>query len=670
MSNDAVSETRLQMPFADAGIPREAEQLFSAYFGSSVVGFCMTDSNLRFIAINDALAEINGLPAADHIGRTLREVLGDLAPAVEVPFLRVLSTGKPVIDFEIGGMLPTRSEAGQWIGHYFPIQGLDGVVSRVVGLVVEVTERKKLEEALHSVNLKLTREMARLRVLVEVNSVLASNWNLHEVFPIISSRIRRVLRHEYARFELHDPGTGLLVRQAEDFPLGRGVLTDVDLRMNNSPGGRALQAGHSLTFSQEQILDFEGQVASGLLAEGLKSLCSVPLLRPRGALGVFVLGSTRQNAFQPEDVTLLNQVAAQFAVAIENHRAATEIEVLKDRLTVERRYLEGEITSEGTFAQIIGESPALKQVLGQVATVASSEATVMILGETGTGKELVARAIHDLSPRKEGKFIKLNCAAIPTGLLESELFGHEKGAFTGAINQKIGRMELANGGTLFLDEVGEIPLELQPKLLRVLQDQEFERLGSNRTIAVDLRLVAATNRDLPSAIAEHQFRQDLFYRLNVFPIRLPALRERAEDIPLLIRHFVAKFSARMGRVIETVPTESMHALMAWTWPGNVRELENLMERSVILSEGSVLQVPLSELRTESPTPAPDVDHSLDNAEREHILLVLRETGGLISGPDGAAHRLGLKRTTLHSKMQRLKITRRDYFGPKPSGFRF
>jgi formate hydrogenlyase transcriptional activator len=300
----------------------------------------------------------------------------------------------------------------------------------------------------------------------------------------------------------------------------------------------------------------------------------------------------------------------------------------------------------------------LRHVLDQVATVACTDATALILGETGTGKELVARAIHQMSGRRERSFIKLNCAAIPSGLLESELFGHEKGAFTGAIHQKIGRMELADHGTLFLDEIGEIPLELQPKLLRVLQDHEFERLGGVRTIKVDLRILAATNRLLGESVARGDFRSDLFYRLNVFPIRVPALRERRHDIPLLVRHFVHKFAGQMNRKIESVPTETMQALIDYSWPGNVRELENLIERSVILSKGPTLLVPLTDLAADSPH-AKAAD-TLENAEREHIIRVIRETRGVISGPAGAAHRLGLKRTTLQSKMQRLGITRKDY----------
>ena len=389
----------------------------------------------------------------------------------------------------------------------------------------------------------------------------------------------------------------------------------------------------------------------------------MPLLRPRGPFGVFILGSTRKNAFQAEDLDLASQVAAQLALAIENHRAAREIEALKKRLGQERSYLEGDVQSRGDFDEIIGESSALKQVLDQVATVASSEATVLILGETGTGKELVARAIHRLSRRSQAPFIKVNCAAIPTGLLESELFGHEKEAFTGAISQKIGRMELADGGTFFLDEVGEIPVELQPKLLRVLQDQEFERLGSNHTRKVNVRLIAATNRNLADSIARHQFRSDLFYRLSVFPISLPALRERVEDIPLLIRYFVRKFAQRMNRPIQTVSKETMTALTQWHWPGNVRELENFMERSVILSGSHSLQAPLSELRAPRQARAEE-NHTLDNAERSHIIRVLRETGGIVSGPLGAARRLGLKRTTLQSKMRRLNIIREDYSNPR------
>jgi formate hydrogenlyase transcriptional activator len=663
-TNPATSPDNL-IPFARADALTEPEKLLAAYFSSSSVGLGILDSGFRYLAVNKGLAEINGIPASDHLGKTVREILGEAADRLELQFQRVIAKREPV-DFELSATLSAKKEAGHWLVHYVPIQDASGVVTRIGAIVVEITAQKKLEQSLKDVGRKLRHEMDRMQMLLDVSSLMASNWDLQETFPQISARIRRVLRHEYAGFELHDPNTGLLVRQAEDFPLGKGLLSSLPISPHNSPTGRALRERVPMIFSKHQIQDFEAEIAKNFLAEGFRSLCCVPLVRPMGALGVFVLGSTRAHAFQPEDLSVLNQVATLFAVALENHRTADEIEALRQRLAEERKYLEGEIRSEARFTEIVGDSLALKQVLDQVSTVAPSEATVLILGETGTGKELVARAVHRLSRRKDGAFIKVNCAAIPTGLLESELFGHEKGAFTGAISQKIGRMELADGGTLFLDEVGEIPLELQPKLLRVLQDQEFERLGSNRTIKVNLRLVAATNRDLAKGMAEHEFRSDLFYRLSVFPIRVPPLRERRDDIPLLIRYFVHKFAQRMDRHIETIPRETMKALTEWSWPGNVRELENLMERSVILSDGNALRVPLAELRSE-PRPAtsqPDriSDHSLNNAERQHILRILRETHGVLSGPDGAAHRLGLKRTTLQSKMQRLKITRRDYLG--------
>jgi len=661
MPTDSSGAARGLIHFAQPEALADPEELLAAYFRSSSVGLAILNQEFRFIAINDALAVMNGLPAAEHLGKTLREVLGTVADLVEPHLQRVFSTREPA-NVQVSATLPTRIDPGHWIAHYLPIADVNGQVTRVAVVVVETTEQKKLEESVSLLGGTLRRERERMQMLLDVSAIMASNWNPHHVFPRISARLRRVLRHEYAGFELHDAGTGLLIRQVEDFPLGKGLLSAVPIITSNSPEGLSLREQSPLIFSREQMLAFEAEITKSFLSEGLQSLCCIPLFRPDAPLGVVVLGSTRTNAFHPEDLTLLNQVGAQLAVALENQRAASEIESLKERLEVEHKYLVGEIRSEGQFAEIVGDSPALKRVLDQVVTVAPTDATVLILGETGTGKELIARALHRLSRRKDGPFIKVNCAAIPTGLLESELFGHEKGAFTGAISNKVGRVELAHGGTLFLDEVGEIPLELQPKLLRMLQDQEFERLGSNRTIKVNLRLVAATNRDLAKGMAEHEFRSDLFYRLSVFPILIPPLRERRDDVPLLVRYFVLKFAQRMNRNIETVPRETIKELAEWPWPGNVRELENLMERSVILSEGNALRVPLSELKKENPGVVAQTDHSLDNAEREHIIRILRETGGALSGPDGAAHRLGLKRTTLQSKMQRLKITRRDYLG--------
>ncbi|HEX8184641.1 MAG TPA: sigma 54-interacting transcriptional regulator, partial [Blastocatellia bacterium] len=375
-------------------------------------------------------------------------------------------------------------------------------------------------------------------------------------------------------------------------------------------------------------------------------------------LGVLGVLSFRKDAFDEEDTELLAQVAKQVAIAVENALAFREIDAFKNRLEEEKLYLEEEIQTAYNFEEIIGHSRALRRVLQEVETVAATDSSVLIYGETGTGKELLARAIHDLSPRRGRTLVKVNCAAIPTGLLESELFGHEKGAFTGAIERRIGRFELAHQGTIFLDEVGEVPLELQPKLLRVLQEREFERLGSSRTIRVDVRVVAATNSDLAKMVAEKKFRNDLYYRLNVFPITLPPLRERPEDIPLLVHFFAHKFAQQMKKPVERIPKETMTALTSYSWPGNIRELQNLIERAVILSRSSTLEIPLAELKQSAEVVTGRTETAaLETVEREHILRVLRESNWVIGGATGAAARLGMPRTTLNNKMRKLGISR-------------
>jgi formate hydrogenlyase transcriptional activator len=390
-------------------------------------------------------------------------------------------------------------------------------------------------------------------------------------------------------------------------------------------------------------------------------LCWLPLTTARRRVGTLVFACKQPSAYDAAEVGFLQLVANQVALAVENALAFREIEALKDKLAKENAYLEEEIRTEHNFGEIVGESAALRRVLKEVETVAPTGSTVLIRGETGTGKELIARALHELSPRRDRTFVKLNCASIPTGLLESELFGHEKGAFTGAIGQKVGRFELAHQGTLLLDEVGDIPPELQPKLLRVLQEQEFERLGGTKTIKVDVRLVAATHRDLARMVADGRFREDLYYRLNVFPLVLPPLRERPDDIPRLVRHFTQRFARRMGRQIEAIPSAVMEALVRYPWPGNIRELQNVIERAVILSPGPSLQVALGDLQR-PPAPAQALvpaaaPGTLADAERDHILGVLRETGWVLGGPNGAAARLGMKRTTLQSMMKKLGISR-------------
>ena len=505
----------------------------------------------------------------------------------------------------------------------------------------------------------LRQETERLQVLLEVNAALMINRDWEKLFPEISRFLRRVIGHDYASVAVYDEATQALSMYPLDSPLTQGLLeTDATLPVKETPAGQALLEGEIRIFSRGDLVALRSSFASQMLEQGIQSLCCIPLVTHKGALGTLNLASKEHNAFLGQDLDFLKQVVGQVAVALDNAHAYREIAELKDKLAKEKLYLENEIRSELNFEEIVGESAALKQVLNQAKTVAPTDATVLILGETGTGKELIARAIHRMSSRKNSSFIKLNCAAIPTGLLESELFGHEKGAFTGAVSQKIGRLELADKGTLFLDELGELPLEMQPKLLRVLQDQEFERLGSTRTIRVNIRLIAATNRDLAKSVTERQFRSDLYYRLNVFPIRMPELRERKEDIPLLVRYLAQKFARRMNKQIDTIPTETMNALVSWTWPGNVRELENFIERSVILSQGPILNVPLVELSLAAQDS--HRDSTLESVLRENIVRVLRETGGVLGGPRGAAARLGLKRTTLQSKMGKMGISRDEY----------
>jgi formate hydrogenlyase transcriptional activator len=462
---------------------------------------------------------------------------------------------------------------------------------------------------------------------------------------------------------LPDLETGRLLVYALDLPGGKGILREgalVDLDAAPSMG-EVFRTGVPRNLSPEEI------AAERLsAAEGASSLCRLPLSSRGRILGVLSLGARRKNAFTAEDVAFLGQVANQIAIAVENAVAYGQIADLKDKLAQEKVYLEDEIRSELNFEEIVGNSEVLRRVLNEVETVSPTDSSVLIYGETGTGKELIARAIHNLSARKSNAFVKLNCAAIPTGLLESELFGHERGAFTGAISQRVGRFELAHRGTVFLDEVGEIPLELQPKLLRVLQEREFERLGSTRTLRTDARLIAATNRDLEEMVAALTFRSDLYYRLNVFPVRIPALRERPEDIPLLVRHFTQQFSRRYSRSIDTIPSETMETLIRYAWPGNIRELQNVIERAVIISKGPVLKVPVADLiprpgvkaggirKPEQAAPE-NLRDALGEAERSRIVSALEGANWVVAGPNGAAARLGVKRSTLQFRMRKLGI---------------
>jgi formate hydrogenlyase transcriptional activator len=506
---------------------------------------------------------------------------------------------------------------------------------------------------------QLTRERDQLRLLLDVGNAVVSTLDLRELLATVSACLRRVMSHEYASLALYDSDKNTLQIHALDFEGGGGFLQEgLTVRVEDAPSGLALKKRETLLMTRADVEKIDSEFVRGVLSEGFQSGCFLPLIAHGRPLGVLVVASSSQSTFPQSDADLLQPVANQIAIAVENVLGFTQIVDLANKLTEEKLYLEEEIRTEHNFEEIIGESDILKRVLQEVETVAATDATVLICGETGTGKELIARALHNLSSRRQRTLVRVNCGAIPTGLLESEMFGHEKGAFTGAIERRIGRFELANHGTIFLDEVEDIPLELQPKLLRVLQEQEFERLGNSRTIKVDVRVVAATNINLAEMVAEKKFRNDLFYRLNVVPITLPPLRERTEDIPLLVNFFAQKFTQRMKKPIERIPTETMAVLTGYSWPGNIRELQNLIERAVTLSRGSVLDVPLAELK-QSAKLASDLNGAgtLEAVEREHILRVLQDSNWVIGGPAGAASRLGLKRTTLNNRIRKLGITR-------------
>jgi formate hydrogenlyase transcriptional activator len=504
-----------------------------------------------------------------------------------------------------------------------------------------------------------TADGDRCRALLSVSEAIVSHRDMSALFRELAGRLCQFVHFDYLAVVLHDEATDTMrlymLETHERVPPGTVIVLGPD----EDPAGLVWKTQQPLVISKMADLVHWPRLLERVQPYGVESYCWLPLSTARRRLGALVFSSKQPSTYDTADVGFLRQVANQVAVALENALAFQEIEALKDRLAKENAYLEEETRTEHNFGEVIGESAALRRVLKQVETVAPTGSTVLVRGETGTGKELIARALHEFSPRKERTFVKLNCAAIPTGLLESELFGHERGAFTGAISQKVGRFELAHHGTLFLDEVGDIPPELQPKLLRVLQEQEFERLGGTKTIKVDVRLVAATHRDLAKMVADGRFREDLFYRLNVFPLVLPSLRERRDDIPQLVRHFTQRFARRMGKRIETIPSKVMDALVQYAWPGNVRELQNVIERAVILTPGASLHVPVSDLQAAA-QPAPALAATavtLADAERDHILNVLRDSEWVLGGPNGAAARLGMKRTTLQSKIKKLGISR-------------
>ena len=503
------------------------------------------------------------------------------------------------------------------------------------------------------------RERDRLRRLFEITNALVSKLSPDELVSAISAQLSRVIPHEFSVLMLRDETGGL---EMVDLHFTGAQLFDKALGHvdpEGMPSAKALATGKPVVVPDVDLAHYPSPEYRRFVELGCKSACSVPLVTRNGTLGTLEIARTTRDVWTDEDVDFLVQVARQIAIAVENALSYRQLGEMKERLATEKLYLEDEIRLDYNNGNMVGEGAAFQSVLKGVQIVAPTDATVLILGETGTGKELVARAIHELSSRSRGSFVKVNCAAIPGSLLESELFGHEKGSFTGAAAQKIGRFELAHQGTLFLDEIGEMPLELQPKLLRAIQDQEFERVGGNRTIRTDVRFVAATNRDLKAMVDENRFRADLYYRLHVFPLNVPPLRERREDIPLLTRYFVQKHAQRMDRRIDRIPTQALDALTNYDWPGNIRELQNVIERSVILSKGPDIHLAMPEaIEKSSPAAARGPgSHVSDAKERARILQELKEAKGIVGGPNGAAARLGLKRTTLQSRMRKYNIGR-------------
>jgi formate hydrogenlyase transcriptional activator len=557
------------------------------------------------------------------------------------------------------------------------------LVGRVVAFALDDGLNLRRAQTAHAC---LQSQNERLQLLLNLTNRITSNLQLRELLRDVAANIREVMQCDAVAVSLVDSTLGTSKLYVLDFPRGRGFIKEERVLTIAGAAKRVLETLKPALVNKANPSEVSPEIYNEAVAEGLKNTCLIPLINRGRALGILTIARTTETPFTPYDSDFLTQAAGQIAIAIENALAYHEISELKDKLAQEKLYLEEEIRSEMNFENIVGNSPRLKHVLELVETVAPNDSTVLLLGETGTGKELIARAIHDRSRRKDRTFVKLNCAAIPTGLLESELFGHEKGAFTGAIAQKVGRMELADQGTLFLDEVGDIPIEIQPKLLRALQEREFERLGSIHTRKVNVRMVAATNRDLEEMIAKKEFRSDLYYRLNVFPIRIPPLRERKEDIPLLVSYFAQKFAKQMQKKIESISPAVMKGLTAWEWPGNIRELENFIERAVILTRSKSLEAPLTELRrskTQEPAVATQgsgkeeiariVKETLDvlngnktaadeRAQKQHqeIVRALGESKGRVGGAEGAAARMGINRTTLLSRMKKFGIDPGQY----------
>ena len=636
---------------------RQSERRWRAIFENTSVGVALLDANLHFLAVNAAFETMVGYRSDELQPLTSMELTHEEDRLSYKLLIDELLEGKRE-RFEIENRYRQKSGNALWVRiNGSIVAGTNGNSRLWVVIVQDITERKRLRD-------QLQRERDRLRLLLDLNQKFVSKLEIRDFFSALATSLREVEGWLYSAILLPDPES----RHLQIYLGGQGTLKKgARIRIEDTISGEAYRSGQPVLFRFEDLPPAPPDYVKLTLwrdlakAEGLEVGCVVPLLRDGRAIGVLGLATRNDLESARADLPYLQELAKLVASALYNAFLYGELSESHDRLVSEKSYIEDQIRTEFGFEAIVGSSKGVRQVLQQVEAVAPTDSTVLIRGETGTGKELVARAIHDRSLRHSRSFIKVDCSTIPGALMESELFGYEKGAFTGAVTQKLGRVEAADGGTLFLDEVGDLPLQLQTKLLRVLQDKAFERLGSNGTKRIDVRIVAATNRNLKSMIEKGEFREDLYYRLQVFPIVIPPLRELPEDIPLLVRHYVAKYAKRMRKHIDTIPAKAMRVFVSYAWPGNIRELQHFMERSVVLTSGDVLQAPLRELEEviqDRSTKSVTLVQTMEEIERESILQALRASNWRVGGPQGAAAKLGLKRTTLASRMERLNISRR------------